>query len=106
MSRTRKTEKNLWTVQDAKAGDFLTYSPGDHNDWYLIFHSEYKPYENHFHYYVLYDGRNIYTGGTACIDGTALHPSTPEERDALLCQLQAAGCRWDAERLNLIDKND
>ena len=90
----------LWTVQDAKPGDFLTYSSEDNKDWYLIYHSEYVPYENHYHYYACYTDK-FYTGGTACIDADYLHPSTSKERNILLHKIEEAGYYWDAENLKL-----
>ena len=90
----------LWTVQDAKPGDFLTYSSEDNKDWYLIYHSEYVPYENHYHYYACYTDK-FYTGGTACIDADYLHPSTSKERNILLHKIEEAGYCWDAENLKL-----
>lgn len=90
----------LWTVQDAKPGDFLTYSSEDNKDWYLIYHSEYVPYENHYHYYACYADK-FFTGGTACIDADYLRPSTPKERDLLLQKIEEAGYCWDAENRKL-----
>lgn len=89
-----------WTVQDAKPGDFLTYSSEDNKDWYLIYHSEYVPYENHYHYYACYADK-FFTGGTACIDADYLRPSTPKERDLLLQMIGEAGYCWDAENRKL-----
>ena len=90
----------LWTVQDAKPGDFLTYSSEDNKDWYLIYYSEYVPYENHYHYYACYTDK-FYTGGTACIDADYLHPSTSKERNILLQKIEEAGYCWDAENQKL-----
>lgn len=91
----------LWTVQDAKPGDFLTYSSDEHKDWYFIYHSEYKPYESHYHYYAGY-AEEFLTGGTACIDEDCLHPSTPKEQNLLLQKIEEAGYHWDAENRKLI----
>lgn len=91
----------LWTVQDAKPGDFLTYRSEDHTDWYLIYHSEYKPYESHYHYYAGY-AEEFLTGGTACIDENYLRPSTPKEQNLLLQKIEEAGYHWDAENRKLI----
>lgn len=90
----------LWTVQDAKPGDFLTYSSEDNKDWYLIYHSEYVPYENHYHYYACYADK-FFTGGTACIDADYLRPSTLKERNILLQKIEEAGYCWDAENHKL-----
>ena len=89
-----------WSVQDAKPGDFLTYSSEEHKDWYFIYHSEYKPYECHYHYYAGY-AEEFLTRGTACLDEDCLRPSTPKERDLLLRKIEEAGYRWDAESRKL-----
>lgn len=92
----------LWTVQDAKPGDFLTYRNEDHTNWYFIYHSEYKPYESHYHYYAGY-AEEFLTGGTACLDEDYLRPSTPQEKELLLSKIKENGYIWDAENLKLIN---
>ena len=91
----------LWSVKDAKPGDFLTYSSDEHPDWYFLFQGEYKPYESHYHYYAAFADEFI-PGGTACIDENNLRPSTQKERELLLHKIQEAGCQWDEENCKLI----
>lgn len=91
----------LWIVQDAKLGDFLTYSSDEHPDWYFIFQGEYKPYESYYHYYAAFADEFI-PGGTACIDENNLRPSTQKERELLLLKIQEAGYQWDEENCKLI----
>ena len=91
----------LWSVKDAKPGDFLTYSSDEHKDWYFIYHSEYKPYDSHHHYFAGYSDEFL-PGGTACIDEDYLRPSTPKEQNLLLQKIEEAGYHWDAENRKLI----
>ena len=92
-------------MKDAKPGDFLTYSSDEHKDWYFIYHSEYKPYDSHHHYYAGYSDEFL-PGGTACIDEEGLRPSTPEECDLLLHKIEEAGYHWDAENRKLIKNKE
>ena len=95
----------LWSVKDAKPGDFLTYSSDEHKDWYFIYHSEYKPYDSHHHYFAGYSDEFL-PGGTACVDEDGLRPSTHEECDLLLHKIEEAGYHWDAENRKLIKNKE
>lgn len=95
----------LWSVKDAKPGDFLTYSSDEHKDWYFIYHSEYKPYDSHHHYFAGYSDEFL-PGGTACINEDGLRPSTHEECDLLLHKIEEAGYHWDAENRKLIKNKE
>lgn len=92
----------LWTVQDAKPGDFLTYTTEDGENWYFIFRSEYKPYDCHYHYYAGF-AKEFIPGGTGCLDDDSFRPSTPQEKELLLSKIKENGYIWDAENFKLIN---
>ena len=94
----------LWTVKDAKPGDFLTYTTEDGEDWYFIFKSEYKPYDGMYHYYAGFT-KEFIPGDTGCFDEDGFRPSTPEEKELLLSKIQENGYVWDAESCKLINTN-
>lgn len=91
-----------WRVEDAKPGDFLTYTTEDGENWYFIFRSEYKPYDCHYHYYAGF-AKEFIPGGTGCLDDDSFRPSTPQEKELLLSKIKENGYIWDAENFKLIN---
>ena len=91
-----------WRVEDAKPGDFLTYTTEDGENWYFIFRSAYKPYDCHYHYYAGF-AKEFIPGGTGCLDDDSFRPSTPQEKELLLSKIKENGYIWDAENFKLIN---
>ena len=92
----------LWSVKDAKPGDFLTYITDDDEKWYFIFRSEYKPYDCQYHYYAGF-AEEFIPGGTGCLDDDSFRPSTSQEKELLLSKIKENGYIWDAENFKLIN---
>lgn len=92
----------LWSVKDAKPGDFLTYTTEDGENWYFIFRSEYKPYDCQYQYYAGF-AKEFIPGGTGCLDDESFHPSTQAEKEILLSKIKENGYVWDAENCKLIN---
>ena len=91
-----------WRVEDAKPGDFLTYTTEDGENWYFIFRSAYKPYDCQYHYYAGF-AKEFIPGGTGCLDDDSFRPSTPQEKELLLSKIKENGYIWDAENFKLIN---
>lgn len=91
-----------WRVEDAKPGDFLTYTTEDGENWYFIFRSEYKPYDCQYHYYAGF-AKEFIPGGTGCLDDDSFRPSTLQEKELLLSKIKENGYVWDAENFKLIN---
>ena len=89
---------HLWTIQDAKDGDILSYRKGQ---WVFIF----KEIENNnsiIEYYVLSSERGLEIKNTASTSLiSAILPATKEQRNLLFQKMHEAGYEWDAEKLEL-----
>jgi hypothetical protein len=94
---------HLWTIEDAKDGDILSYVTDDGNLWIMIYQSLYKPYKNHVHYRALLVDDDFTDRGTCCIDVDYLKPATREQRGLLFKRMQESGYIWDANKKELIN---
>lgn len=92
---------HLWTVEDAKDGDILSYVSDEKNLWIMIYKSLYKPYEGHVHYHALLANDDFSSKGTCCICTDNLKPATKEQRKRLFLKMKEAGYKWDSENKNL-----
>ena len=92
---------HLWTIQDAKDGDMLSYVTDEGDLWIMIYKSLYEPYEGHVHYHALLINGNFDYKGTCCIFIDNLKPSTKEQCDILFQRIHEEGYEWDAEKKEL-----
>ena len=92
---------HLWTIDDAKDGDVLSYVTDEENLWIMIYWSLYKPYEGHVHYHALLVNDNFADKGTCCICIDNLKPATKEQRDLLFAKMEEAGYMWDSKKKEL-----
>ena len=95
---TVEESANLWTINDAKDGDVLSYVTDEEDSWIMIYMSLYEPYEGHVHYHALLVNDNFTGKGTCCISINDLKPTTKEQRDILFQKMKEAGYEWDAEK--------
>ena len=89
---------HLWTIQDAKEGDVLSYVTDEEDLWIMIYWSLYEPYEGHVHYHALLVNDNFGDKGTCCICIDNLKPATKEQRDLLFSKMKEAGYSWDSDK--------
>ena len=92
---------HLWTIQDAKDGDVLSYVTDEGDLWIMIYRSLYKPYEGHVHYHAVLVNDNFTDKGTCCICIDNLKPATKEQRDLLFSKMKEEGYEWDVEKKEL-----
>ena len=89
----------LWTIQDAKDGDILSYRNGQ---WIFIYKE--KIDNNTFSYYTLYStihqDLTINDSGFTLLSD-AIVPATKEQRDILFSKIKESGYEWDAEKKEL-----
>lgn len=94
-------EKNyrLWTIQDAKAGDVLTYNDSKNNVWVCIF----KKYANERVYdYCTLDRESFWERDNwNHLASFSYTPATKEQRDLLFQKMKESGYEWDAEKKEL-----
>lgn len=91
---------HLWTIQDAKVGDVLSYVTDEEDLWIMIYWSLYKPY-GLVHYHALLVNDNFGDKGTCCICIDDLKPATKEQRDTLFTKMKEAGYTWNEKELKL-----
>jgi hypothetical protein len=91
----------LWTIQDAKDGDVLSYVTDEGDLWIMIYQSLYEPYEGHVHYHALLVNDDFFDKGTCCICINDLKPATKEQHKLLFKKMKEAGYEWDAEKKEL-----
>jgi len=95
---------HLWTIQDAKDGDVLSFNDGHGNDCIELIKSiTNKKIEFWFcltngNRYEVFDGIIPYTNLVSREDAT---PATKEQRDLLFQKMHEAGYTWDAEKKEL-----
>ena len=89
-------EYHLWTIQDAKDGDVLSYVTDEEDLWIMIYWSLYEPYEGHVHYHALLVNDNFTDKGTCCICVDDLKPATKEQRELLFKKMAENGYAWDS----------
>lgn len=96
----------LWTIQDAKDGDVLSYVTDEEDLWIMIYWSLYEPYEGHVHYHALLVNDNFSDKGTCCICINDLKPATKEQRDLLFQKMHETGYDWNANKKELVTIKD
>lgn len=96
-----KADYHLWTIQDAKDGDVLSYVTDEEGLWIMIYKSLDEHYEGHVHYHALILNNDYIDRGTCCISVEDLNPATKEQRDILERAMTNAGYRWNKEELKL-----
>jgi len=109
---------HLWTIQDAKEGDVLSYNYND-ADWILIYKniisakSDDVPYDI-LMYHALFTGTNFYDNGTIVMvndngivvmvsenHGSYFTPATKEQYNILKKAMSASEYEWDAVKKEL-----
>ena len=87
----------LWTIQDAKDGDVLSYRNGQ---WIFIYKGILT--ENTFKYYALLSEKDITINATAfSLLTSCIIPATKEQRNTLFAKMREAGYEWNAEKKEL-----
>lgn len=96
---------HLWTIQDAKDGDVLSY-----RDEISLYKHDIKNCTKQettfggFVYHCCYDGKRFITDSLYSLteqDKIDIHPATKEQRDLLFQKMHEAGYEWDAEKKEL-----
>ena len=88
---------HLWTIQDAKDGDVLSYRDGR---WSFIYKGIVT--EDTFKYYALLSEKGITLNGAAFSRlSSCITPATKEQRDLLFQKMKETGYEWDAENKQL-----
>jgi hypothetical protein len=89
----------LWSIQDAKDGDVLSYRDGQ---WIFIYKG--KIDDSSFYYHTLYStihqDLTINDAGFTLL-GDAILPATKKQRDLLFQKMKEAGYEWDANKKEL-----
>ena len=98
---TKEKEYHLWTINDAKEGDVLSYETDEEDLWIMIYWSLYEPYEGHVHYHALLVNDEFYDKGTCCICINDLKPATKKQRNLLFQKMKESEYEWDAEKKEL-----
>ena len=103
---SKQDEMHLWTIQDAKDGDFLCCKSG----WMCIFKSL-NNYTNTFSSYCFMDSNKcFFNSGGEChtLDkefinayNGEIHPATKEQCDILFQKIKEAGYKWNDETKTL-----
>ena len=93
---------HLWTIQDAKDGDVLTYSDSRNNVCLCI----YKEYKNERVYdYCTLDKESFWEHGNwNYLASFNYAPATKEQCDLLFQKIKEAGYEWDVEKKKLFSK--
>lgn len=90
-------DMRLWTIQDAKAGDVLSYRDGQ---WCFIYKGIVT--EDTFKYYALLSEKGITVNDAAfSLLTSCIIPATKEQRDLLFQKMHEAGYEWDADKKEL-----
>ena len=94
---SKQDEMHLWTIQDAKDGDVLTYR---NEQWIFIFKS--MTDDNTFKYHALISEKGFAINDSAyTVLPSCIVPATKEQRDILFQKMNEAGYEWDAEKKEL-----
>ena len=103
-NNTDLKEYHLWTIQDVKDGDVLSFNDGHGNDSIELIKSiTGKKIEFWFcltngNRYEVFDGITPYTNFASRENAT---PATREQRDLLFIKIKEAGYEWDSEKKEL-----
>lgn len=99
-------EYHLWTIQDAKNGDVLTYHVGDGKTLIFIYDCLGKSFDGEVCCHALLD-EDYFSGsvGSVCCKYMEhLTPATKEQRDLLFSKMKEAGYEWDADKKELKER--
>ena len=88
----------LWTIQDAKDGDVLTW---DNSKCTALFKNIYDKESFNSHGFVGHC-TGIFESRLAFHDIEGAHPATKEQRDTLFAKMHEAGYMWDSEGKQLL----
>ena len=98
-TKTADKVYHLWTIQDAKDGDVLSYRDGQ---WIFVYKE--KIDNDSFSYHALYStiqqDLTINDSGFTLLSD-AITPATKEQRDLLFQKMIEAGYEWDVEKKEL-----
>lgn len=91
---------HIWTIQDAKPGDVLSYRDGQ---WIFIYKGIVT--EDTFKYYALLSEKGITVNDAAfSLLSSCITPATKEQRDTLMKAMADAGYAWDTKNKQLIEQ--
>ena len=99
---------HLWTIQDDKDGDVLTYK-NDDVEWILIYKNiipeSLEVPQDLLKYHALFTDTDFYDSGIAGMISenyaSYFNPATKEQQDILEKAMTASGYEWDAEKKKL-----
>ena len=99
---------HLWTIQDAKDGDVLTYK-NDDVEWILIYKNiipeSLEVPQDLLKYHALFTDTDFYDSGIAGMISenyaSCFNPATKEQLDILEKAMTASGYEWDVEKKKL-----
>ena len=99
---SKQDEMHLWTVQDAKDGDVLSYKNNQMVQVGIIekYVGKHGGCSNTFKIYIGVNWDNILQMGNY-MGCSNIHPATKEQRDALMKVINDAGYEWDTEKKEL-----
>ena len=98
----KQDEMHLWSIEDAKEGDVLSYETDEGDLWIMLYWSLYEPYEGHVHYHALLVNDDFTDKGTCCICIDNLKPATIEQHELLFRKMKEEGYQWDKNKKELI----
>ena len=98
----KQDEMHLWSIEDAKEGDVLSYETDEGDLWIMLYWSLYEPYEGHVHYHALVVNDDFTDKGTCCICIDNLKPATIEQHELLFRKMKEEGYQWDKNKKELI----
>ena len=102
---SKQDEMHLWTVQDAKDGDVLSYKNNQMVQVGIIekYVGKHGGCSNTFKIYIGVNWDNILQMGNY-MGCSNIHPATKEQRDFLMKEINDVGYEWDAEKKELKKK--
>ena len=99
---SKQDEMHLWTIQDAKDGDVLSYKNNQMVQVGIIekYVGKHGGCSNTFKIYIGVNWDNILQMGNY-MGCSNIHPATKEQRDFLMKEINDAGYEWDTEKKEL-----
>ena len=99
---SKQDEMHIWTVQDAKDGDVLSYKNNQMVQVGIIekYVGKHGGCSNTFKIYIGVNWDNILQMGNY-MGCSNIHPATKEQRDFLMKEINDAGYEWDTEKKEL-----